>query len=173
MGKFKQNLKNIKAFVFDVDGVFTDGKILFTDDGKQIRNMNVKDGYAVHFAVKKKYPIGIITGGTCNSIKLRFNALGVDDLYIASHNKMKDFEDFISKYDLSPKDILYMGDDLPDYQVMKIVGIPTCPADASTEIKEISSYISPKIGGNGCVRDVLEQVLRAQGKWMDTDAFVW
>ncbi|MBK8805954.1 MAG: HAD-IIIA family hydrolase [Bacteroidales bacterium] len=173
MGKFKQELKNIKAFVFDVDGVFTDGKILFTDEGRQMRNMNVKDGYAIHLAVKKNIPIGIITGGTCNSIVIRFNSLGVTDLYIASKNKMDNFLHFLNKYSLQPEDILYMGDDLPDYQVMKIVGLPTCPSDASQDIKNISHYISDKKGGEGCVRDVVEQTLRAKGMWMDTDAFVW
>jgi len=173
MGKFKQELLNVKGFVFDVDGVFTDGKILITENGKQIRAMNVKDGYAVNFARKKNYPIGIITGGTCESIKHRFNSLGVYDVYIASHNKMVDFHDFLHKYHLEPQDILYMGDDLPDYNVMKTCGLPTCPADASAEIKEISHHISHQKGGNGCIRDVIEQVLKAQGKWLDQDAFVW
>lgn len=173
MGKFKQDLNNIKGFVFDVDGVFTDGKILFTGEGMQIRNMNVKDGYAVHFAVKKKFPIAIITGGTCNSIRIRFTTLGVEDLYISSHDKLADFNHFIKKHGLSPEEILYMGDDLPDYPVMKLVGLPTCPADAAVEIKEISQYISDKKGGEGCVRDIIEQTLRAQNKWMDTDAFIW
>lgn len=173
MTTFKEKLTAVKAFVFDVDGVFTDGKIFILPDGKQARNMNVKDGYAVHFATKKSYPIAIITGGKCESIRGRFDDLGVKDVYISSHNKMDDFNDFLTKYGLHADEVLYMGDDLPDYLVMKAVLVATCPADAAVEIKSISHYISDKNGGTGCVRDVIEQTLRVQGKWMDTDAFVW
>lgn len=173
MGLFKDKLQDVKAFVFDVDGVFTDGLIHVSFDGRQLRSMNVKDGYAVHFAVKKGYPIAIITGGKCPSIIHRFNDLGIHDVYLKSHNKITDYEHFLEKYDLKDEDILYIGDDLPDYQIMKRVGLATCPADASHEIQEISHYISAKPGGNGCVRDIVEQTLRAQNKWMDLDAFVW
>jgi len=173
MGKFKEELNYVKAFVFDVDGVFTDGKIYIFPDSRQMRSMNVKDGYAVNFATKKGYPIGIITGGKCESIRSRFSDLGVSDVYIASHDKRRDFEDFLSKHKLKPQDVLYMGDDLPDYLVMKQVAVPTCPADASEEIKGICHYVSDKKGGEGCVRDVIEQTLKTQKVWMDTDAFVW
>lgn len=173
MANFKEELNHIKAFVFDVDGVFTDGKIFLTGDGAQMRNMNVKDGYAVHHAIKKGYKIGIITGGTCESIRHRFESLGVEDIYISSHNKMEDYHHFLKKYDLADENILYMGDDIPDYQVMKKVRIATCPNDASPEIKEIADYVSHKNGGTGCIRDVIEQTLKTQGAWFGQDAFVW
>ena len=141
MSNFKEQLTEVKAFVFDVDGVFS-GNILLSSSGEQLRPMNMKDGYAVQLAVKKGYPIAIISGGTCESIKIRFSGLGVKDIYICSSNKMKDYEDFANKHHLNFENILYMGDDLPDYQVMKKTGVPVCPADAAAEIKEISKYIS-------------------------------
>jgi 3-deoxy-D-manno-octulosonate 8-phosphate phosphatase (KDO 8-P phosphatase) len=173
MSEFKKKLNHIKGFVFDVDGVFTDGKIFILPDGRQMRNMNVKDGYAVHFAVKKGYPIGIISGGKCESIRVRFEELGVTDIYIASKDKRDDFKDFLSKHNLTENDILYMGDDLPDLPVMKSAGLAACPSDAAKEIIEISHYVSDKRSGDGCVRDVIEQTLKLQGKWADLDAFVW
>lgn len=173
MGKFKDKLKNVRAFIFDVDGVFTNGLIYVDGNGLQMRTSNVKDGYAVHYATKMGYPVAIITGGKCRSIISRFNDLGVKDIYIESSDKMHDFEDFLSKYDLKPKDIMYMGDDLPDYRVMKRCGAKVCPADAAHEILEIADYISEKEGGRGCVRDVIEQTLRAQDMWLTKDAFVW
>ncbi len=173
MGFFKDELKNVKAFVFDVDGVFTDGMLIISGEGIQSRSMNVKDGYAVHYAAKMDFPIAIITGGQCKSVITRFEYLGVKDVYISSHNKMKDLEDFLAKKSLNPEDIFYVGDDLPDFHVMKIVGLCACPADAAPEIKEIAHYISPFDGGKGCVRDIIEQTLKAQGKWLSKDAFVW
>lgn len=173
MGKFKEALNHVKSFVFDIDGVFTDGMIHILPDSRQMRSMNVKDGYAVHFAAKKGYPIGIITGGKCESVRSRFNDLGVTDVYIASHDKRHDFAHFLNKHNLEAKDVLYMGDDLPDYLLMKEVGVATCPANATEEIKGISHYISDKKGGEGCIRDVIEQTLKTQRVWMDTDAFVW
>ncbi len=164
MDNFKERLKDIKAFVFDVDGVFSDNIILHTN-GDLMRHMNVKDGFAVKTAVDKGFTIGMITGGDSESVKQRFNGLGVKDIYLASKNKMIDFEDFCSKYNLKPEEILYMGDDIPDYEVMSKVGLATCPSDAVEEIQNISHYISDKASGTGCVRDVIEQVLRAQGKW--------
>ncbi len=172
MSFFKEELSKIKSFVFDVDGVFSSNVVLYVD-GELMRSINTKDGYAVQYAIKKGYKIAIITGGNSKSVKIRFNNLGVSDVYLASHNKMEDFKDFYFKYDLKPEEILYMGDDLPDFEVMTKVGLPTCPADAVHEIKGISKYISDKKGGQGAVRDVIEQVLRAQGKWIDTSAFGW
>lgn len=165
LDNFKERLKNIKALVFDVDGVFSQNVFLHPD-GDMLRSMNTKDGFALQYAVKtQSFLAGIITGGYSESVKTRFNALGISDVYIKSRNKLEDFEDFMYKYDLKPEEILYMGDDIPDYEVMKAVGIPCCPADAAEEIKSISVYISDKKGGEGCVRDIVEQVLRAQGKW--------
>jgi 3-deoxy-D-manno-octulosonate 8-phosphate phosphatase (KDO 8-P phosphatase) len=173
MGMFKDKLQHVKAFIFDVDGVFTNGFIFVSADGTQTRSMNVKDGYAVHYAVKKGFPIGIISGGKCQSIVHRFNDLGVTDIYLTSYDKMLDFDNFILKYNLSEKDVFYIGDDLPDYNVMKRSGLCACPADATHEIQVISDFISSKGGGQGCVREIIEQTLRAQNKWMDKDAFVW
>ncbi len=165
LDNFKERLKEIKAFVFDVDGVFSNN-VFVQADGELLRNMNTKDGFALHHAVNKQsFVAAIITGGNSESVKIRFKSLGLTDIYLKSANKLEDFEDFISKYDFKPSQVLYMGDDIPDYEVMKKVGIPTCPSDAAEEIKSISVYISDKKGGEGCVRDVIEQVLRAQGKW--------
>ncbi len=166
MSNFKENLGEVKAFVFDVDGVFTDGKLYVNPDGEYIRSMNIKDGYAVQHAVKQGYIVGIITGGNTESVKVRFNSLGITDVYMKSMDKMEDFKDFYFKYDLDPQDILYMGDDIPDYEVMAQVGFPTCPANAVEEIKSISKYISDVKGGEGCVRDVIEQVMKLHGKWV-------
>ena len=169
---FKEKLILVNAFIFDVDGVFS-GNIYLSSSGEQLRSMNIKDGYAVQLAVKKGFPIAIITGGKCDGIKLRFEGLGVKDIYMSSSNKKEAYLDFIHKYHLDPQNIMYMGDDLPDYEVMKEIGIPVCPADAAVEIKALSQYISHIKGGEGCVRDVIEQVLLAQGKWFNEDAFHW
>ncbi|RLD58873.1 MAG: 3-deoxy-D-manno-octulosonate 8-phosphate phosphatase [Bacteroidetes bacterium] len=173
MSNFKEDLRKIEAFVFDFDGVFTDGSLYIFPDGEQVRSMNIKDGYAVQFAIKKDFPIAIISGASCGFVVNRFKGLGVNDIYLHSRNKMNDLNDFIEKRKLNPDNILFMGDDLPDYEVMKYVGVSTCPADAAIEIKSISKYISNYDGGKGCVRDVIEQVLRAQKKWADVDAFHW
>jgi 3-deoxy-D-manno-octulosonate 8-phosphate phosphatase (KDO 8-P phosphatase) len=173
MSNFKEDLTKVKALVFDVDGVFASSKVLLHPSGDLMRTMNIKDGYAVFYAIRKEYIICIISGGTSESVRTRFHKLGVTDIYLGSHNKVNDFKEFINKYNLEPENVLYMGDDLPDYEVMQMVGVPTCPTDAVEEIKAISSYISDKAGGEGCVRDVIEQVLRLQGKWMDGDAFSW
>ncbi len=165
MAYFKEELDKVKAFVFDVDGVFS-SHVVLTPDGEMNRTMNTKDGFAVQFAVKQGFLVGVITGGYSESVRSRFQGLGLSDVYIKSNNKIDDFEDFMYKYDLKPSEIMYMGDDIPDYEVMTKVGLPVCPSDAAEEIKAISVYISDKKGGEGCVRDVIEQVLRAQQKWV-------
>ncbi|HKK60346.1 MAG TPA: HAD hydrolase family protein [Salinivirga sp.] len=163
---FKEQLNNIKVFVFDVDGVFTNGTLYLLPGGELARQMNIRDGFAVKHAAEQGYKIGIITGGEDEPVRWRFNKLGVKDIYLPSKNKVEDLNHFIAQHDIDPASVLYMGDDMPDYKVMKLTGIPTCPADADSEIKQISDYISDKKGGEGCVRDVIEQVLRAQGKWV-------
>ena len=173
MTNFKEGLQKIKAFAFDVDGVLSSPEVYLHPTGDLMRSMNTKDGYALQYAVKRGYPIAIITGGNTESVALRFRGLGITDIYLASSYKTEDFNDFIFKYDLSPEQVLYMGDDLPDYEVMKKVGVPCCPADAVEEIKSVSHYISPYGGGKGCVRDVIEQVLRLHGRWMDGQSFTW
>lgn len=161
---YKEKLNFIKAFVFDVDGVLTDGKILLKD-GTMSRSMNTKDGFAMQFAVKQGFPICIITGGRDESVAERFKGLNITDIYLNSHNKIEDYEDFKCKYQFNDEDILYVGDDIPDYEVMTKVGVAACPFDACPEIKSIATYVSPIKGGNGCVRDVIEQTLKVQEKW--------
>lgn len=172
MPNFKELLPRVKAFAFDVDGVFS-GNIYITSSGEQLRSMNIKDGYAVQLAVKKGFPIAIITGGYSEAIQHRFRGLGVTDIYMKSSCKMDDYNDFLAKYQLSPDDVMYMGDDIPDYEVMRKTGIPVCPADAAEEIKALSLYVSHIRGGDGCVRDVVEQVLRSKNLWLDSQAFHW
>lgn len=174
MADFKELLTNVKAFVFDVDGVLSANSIPLHPNGEPMRMVNIKDGYVLQYAVKKGYHVGIITGGNTNAVRLRFERLGLTDIYMASDIKTRDLNDFLSKHSLSAAEVLYMGDDIPDYHVMKQVGIPVCPADAVPEIKAVSVYISPLKGGEGCARDVMEQALKIQGKWMDDDhAFGW
>ena len=173
MSNFKEELSKVKAFVFDVDGVLASSRVILHPGHEMIRSMNIKDGYAIQYAVRKEYPVAIITGGNSDSVGKRFKNLGVTDIYLRSRNKMDDLHHFIAKREINKENILYMGDDLPDYLVMQEVGFPTCPSDAVEEIKSISTYISDKAGGEGCVRDVIEQVMRLQGRWMEPDAFTW
>jgi len=173
MINFKEGLQRVKAFVFDVDGVLSSPKVYVNPDGDLIRTMNTKDGYAIQYAVKRGYPIAIITGGKSESVGMRFRNLGLTDIYLGSSDKVHDFDDFISKYDISADNVLYMGDDLPDFYVMQKAGVACAPSDAVEEIKAISDYVSHFSGGEGCARDVIEQVLRLHGRWMDGEAFVW
>jgi 3-deoxy-D-manno-octulosonate 8-phosphate phosphatase (KDO 8-P phosphatase) len=173
MTNFKEGLQQVKAFAFDVDGVLSSPKVYLHPNGELMRSMNTKDGYALQHAVKRGYPIAIITGGKTDSVALRFKALGITDIYLGSSYKKDDFNDFLLKYQLDPAHVLYMGDDLPDLEVMKMAGIPCCPSDAVEEIKSVAKYISPSPGGEGCVRDVIEQVLRLHGCWMDGETFSW
>jgi len=173
MPEIKKLLHAVKAFAFDVDGVFTNGSVMLHPGGEFIRMMNIKDGFAVQHAVKMGYPIAIITGGFSKMVKKRFASLGVKDIYMKSANKSIALESFLLKYQLAPADILYMGDDLPDYEVMKKAGFPACPADAAEEIKQLSLYTSACKGGEGCVRDIIEQVLKLQGKWLNDFTFIW
>ncbi len=154
---YKSALKRITTFCFDVDGVFTDGIVHLMPDGEQLRTANVRDGYAVQLAVKKGYRIAIITGGRSEAVRKRFEGLGVTDVFLGS----------------SRKTVCYMGDDIPDFRVMQMVGLAVCPGDAAPEIKAISAYVSPYAGGRGCVRDILEQTMKVQGKWMDDEAHEW
>lgn len=173
MINYKEQLKNINTFIFDYDGVLTDGTVILMNDGDAIRTANVKDGYAIQLAVKKNYNVAIISGGNSQSIIQRFKALKVKDVFIGVENKMNIFNEYLLKKNVKPVNVLYMGDDIPDYGPMLKAGIATCPSDASQEIKSISKYISGFKGGKGCVRDIIEQVLKIQGKWMNDDAFHW
>jgi 3-deoxy-D-manno-octulosonate 8-phosphate phosphatase (KDO 8-P phosphatase) len=173
MSNFKENLGRVRTFIFDIDGVLSLQTIQMNFFGFPTRTMNLRDGYAMQLAVRKGYRIAVISGGRSKNYVRRLQGLGIYDIYMNSRSKIDHFNHFIEKYSLNSDDILYMGDDIPDYQIMKAVGIPVCPADADSEIKQISTYISDKRGGEGCVRDVIEQVLRLHNKWMDNDAFHW
>ena len=171
---FKEDLTHIKAVAFDVDGVLSLNCIPLFPSGEPMRMANIKDGYVIQLAVKMGFPIAIITGGKTEAIRVRFEGLGINDIYLGSSFKTKNFDAFLKKHNLNAQDVLYMGDDIPDIPVMELAGVPTCPADAAVEVKAISKYISNYKGGEGCVRDVIEQVLKAQDKWMkDTHAFGW
>lgn len=162
---YKIGLKHITTFIFDVDGVFTDGKVFLFGEGKYVRSFNNKDSYAVHLAKQKGYHLAVITGGNQASVEEGLKALGIDDVFMRQSDKLSCLEKYTSNRDIKREQILYMGDDLPDAEVMTHVGMPVCPNDAATEIKELSRYVSPHSGGNGCVRDVIEQVLRVRGDW--------
>jgi len=162
---YKEIMPQITTLIFDVDGVLTNGVVTIFPDGEMVRNMNIKDGYALKTAVKVGFNVCIISGGTNEAVRKRFEALGITDVYLGAHNKLIQFNEYINLHNIDPKQILYMGDDIPDYPVMKEVGLPCCPKDAAPEIREIAAYISQKKGGTGCVRDVIEQVLKVQDKW--------
>ncbi len=162
---YKELMPQITTFIFDVDGVLTDGKVVIFPDGQLIRTMNIKDGYALKTAIEKGYNVCIISGGTNEAVKSRLRALGVTDIYLGAHQKVDQLKEYLGVNNIMPKNVLYMGDDIPDYPVMKMIGLPTCPKDAVPEIQNISLYISQKKGGNGCVRDVIEQVMKVQDKW--------
>ena len=159
------SFKKISCFAFDVDGVLTDGSLLVLDDGQMVRRMNIKDGYALQLAVKKGYKLLIISGGMSESVRSRLNKLGIEDVFLKVENKLATLEQYRKDMKLELHEILFMGDDIPDYEVMKQVGIASCPADAAPEIKSISQYISIYKGGEGCARDVIEKVMKVRGDW--------
>lgn len=174
MKNYKEQLKNITTFVFDYDGVMTSGDVLVDGNGVPLRSSDVKDGYALQLAARLGYKIAVITGGYSISIEKRMQMLGVKDVFVRSANKVDVLQKYMETNNLKPEEIIYMGDDLPDYPVMKMVGLPVCPADAVSEIKDISLYISNRNGGKGAVRDIIEQVLKAQDKWMkDFTCYIW
>lgn len=168
------DLSKIRAIIFDVDGVLSAETITLGADGWPLRTVNIKDGYALQLAVKMGLRIAIMTGANVESIKVRYEGLGLQDIYVGCSIKVKTYEAFLEKCGLSDEEVMYMGDDIPDLEVMRRVGCPVCPKDACQEVKEQSLYVSQLKGGYGCGRDVVEQVLRAQGKWLkDEKAFGW
>jgi len=173
MTNYKEKLKNITTFIFDYDGVLSDGSVVMMPDGDGVRRTNVKDGYALNLAVRNGYHVAIISGGKAKSMENRLKALKIPDIYLGVSYKLEKYEELCDMYDLKPEEIIYMGDDIPDMPVMKKVGLACCPSDAAEEVKQISEYISPKKGGEGCARDIIEQVMRIQGKWMNDSAFHW
>jgi 3-deoxy-D-manno-octulosonate 8-phosphate phosphatase (KDO 8-P phosphatase) len=162
---YKEHLNHISTFIFDVDGVLTDGTVTVTTSGEMLRKMNIKDGYALKTAVDKGYHICIISGGSNEGVRLRLQGLGVKDIHLGVHNKTETLTEYLKSHNIDSANALYMGDDIPDLKVMQLVGLPCCPQDAVPEIKAVSSYISHKNGGKGAVRDVIEQVMKVQGKW--------
>jgi 3-deoxy-D-manno-octulosonate 8-phosphate phosphatase (KDO 8-P phosphatase) len=172
MNSYKTILNQINTFIFDIDGVLTDGTVLLYN-GEVIRSMNSKDSYALQYASKLGYSIFVITGGDSEEVKWRFEKAGVREVFLSSSNKVKVFHQLTQKHNIDPDRVLYMGDDIPDYELLKLVALPCCPQDSAIEIKQISKYVSPINGGKGCVRDVIEQTLRVQGKWMLPEAHEW
>ncbi|MGB0182782.1 MAG: KdsC family phosphatase [Schleiferiaceae bacterium] len=170
---YKEIFKNITTVVLDVDGVLTNGDIILMPGMQPVRKMNAKDGYAMQLAVRNGIRMAIITGGRSPEVKERLQGLGITDIYLGASSKMESYEDLKMCYDLKDDEILYMGDDLPDYDIMKIVALAAAPQDAAPEIKSVADYVSPIDGGKGCVRDVLEQLLKIQGKWARSEDRTW
>lgn len=170
---YKELLRHINTFIFDYDGTLTDGTVILLDEGEPLRTANVRDGYAIQLAVKKGYHVAIISGGRSKSMSNRFKMLRVEHVFLGVEHKMDTLKSFIYEIGVKPENVLYLGDDIPDYHPMKFCGVAACPADAAEEIKSVSHYISHLKGGQGCARDVIEQVMKIQGQWMDGDAFSW
>ena len=165
---YKTLLNNVRAFVFDVDGVMTNGKVIITSEGEMYREMDTRDGFALKYALLKGFKIGIISGGTNEGVKKRLELLGVNKVYLGIHEKDIAFDDFVSTFNIKPYQVLYMGDDVPDIPVMEKVGVSTCPQDAVSDVKRVVDYVSHKKGGDGCVREIVEQVMRVQDKWVSS-----
>ena len=168
------DLSKIRAVVFDLDGVLSSETIALGMDGTPLRTVNIKDGYAIQLAMKMGLRVAIISGCKIEAVRKRYEGLGMEDIYLGAAVKIKIYDDFIAKYSLKDDEVIFMGDDIPDLEVMNRVGCAVCPKDACPEVKAVSCYVSDKCGGQGCGRDVLEQVLRVQGKWLkDERAFGW
>lgn len=173
MSTVNYDLTKIKTFIFDVDGVLSPNCIPLSDTGEPIRMVNIKDGYALNLASRSGYELVIITGGNSEAVHQRFSKLGFRHIYMKSTTKINDLNDFLSKSSSKLEEIVYIGDDIPDYQIMTKVGLPIAPSDAAPEVKDVAKYISPFKGGEGVARDIVEQVMKAQGKWMEGMAFGW
>ena len=173
MNNLNEILSPITTFIFDFDGVMTDGTVFCDFEGHPLRATNVKDGYALQLAVKLGYNVALISGAVCPSTIVRMNSLGVTDVFTGIPNKVLKLKEYMEEKGLRPEEIVFMGDDIPDLGVMQTVGLSACPADAANEVKEISKFISKMPGGKGAVRDLIEQVLKTQGKWMTAEAYSW
>lgn len=167
------DFSHITTFIFDFDGVMTDGTVFCDYEGHPLRATNVKDGYALQLASKLGYNVAVISGAICPSMEVRMNSLGVTDVFTGIPDKVMKLNEYMSKKGLKPEEIIFMGDDIPDLRVMQCVGLAVCPADAAPEVKAISKFISEFPGGKGAVRDVIEHVLKVQGKWMTAEAYAW
>lgn len=172
MNSYKEKLAAITTFIFDVDGVFTNGDVSLIGNDV-VRTLNSRDGYAVQYAAKMGYRILVITGGTSEAVKIRLEHLGATEVCLGSSNKLHVYDTLKTTYGFRDEEALYMGDDIPDYHVMRAAGVSACPQDASIEIKGIADYQSPYNGGRHCVRDIIEQTLRVQHKWFHEEAFEW
>jgi 3-deoxy-D-manno-octulosonate 8-phosphate phosphatase (KDO 8-P phosphatase) len=172
MISYKERLNKVTTLIFDIDGVLTNGEIMIFK-GEMVRTLNSRDGYALQYASKMGYRLLVITGGSSVEIKERLLEVGVTEVCLSSFNKLNVYNELKEKYNFQDEEVLYMGDDIPDYEVMNQVGVATCPQDASMEIKRISHYQSPFNGGKHCVRDVIEQTLRVHNKWFTEQAFEW
>ncbi|MBO6051228.1 MAG: HAD hydrolase family protein [Bacteroidales bacterium] len=173
MNDYRDKLKNITTFIFDFDGVLSDGKIWVLPDGDQLRATGVKDGYALQYALRKGYRVAVISGGYSESMRLRYKNFPGMEIFLQVRNKVKVYNEYLDKYGLSREEVMMMGDDIPDYEIMQLSGLKCCPADAAEEIKAIADYVSVKKGGEGAARDVIEQTLKAQGRWFEKDACIW
>ena len=162
---YKEIMNGITTLIFDIDGVLTDGSVFVTNAGEMLRTMNIRDGFALKAAVESGYNVCVISGGSNEGVRVRLRNLGITNIHLGCHDKVETYLEYIELYGIQPEQVMYMGDDIPDFHVMKLVGLPTCPQDASPEIKAISKYISHKNGGKGAVREVIEQVMKVQGKW--------
>jgi 3-deoxy-D-manno-octulosonate 8-phosphate phosphatase (KDO 8-P phosphatase) len=164
---FLEKLKYIKAILLDVDGVLTNGNLLLTESGEQLRQFNIKDGYALQLAVKRGIKIAALSGARSKGVEHRLRGLGIQDVFLGLDSKIEVYQNYLAQNNLASEEVLFVGDDIPDLQVMRLVGLAVCPADAVEEIKAISHYISPKNGGEGCVRDIVEKVLKIQNLWFE------
>ena len=173
MHDLKEMLAKVTTFIFDYDGVMTDGTVYMDSNGDPLRTSNVKDGYALQLAGKLGYHIAVISGAVVTNITRRLNMLGVNDVFTGVPDKTTKLEEYMAENHLSAEQIAFMGDDIPDLRVMQRVGVAACPADAADEVKQISHFVSQRPGGSGCVRDLIEQTLKVQGKWMSAEAFSW
>ena len=162
---YKEIMNHITTLIFDVDGVLTDGIITVTTDGEMLRNMSIKDGYALKSAVMAGYNVCIISGGSNEGVRKRLEGLGITDIYLGAHHKIIQFEEYCKAKNIKPENVMYMGDDIPDLPVMQQVGLAVAPQDAAPEIKDVADYVSPINGGKGCAREVIEQIMRVQEKW--------
>lgn len=173
MSELKELLSGVTTFIFDYDGVMTDGTVYMDSNGDPLRTSNVKDGYAIQLASKLGYHLAVISGAVVTNISKRLNMLGVEDVFTGVPDKVLKLEEYMKQHQLTPDQVVFMGDDIPDIKVMRKVGVPVCPADAADEVKQVSVYVSRCPGGRGCVRDVIEQTLKVQGKWLTAEAYSW
>ena len=170
---FQKKLISVNTFIFDFDGVLSDGKIYTLPDGDQLRATNVKDGYAIQYALKKGYRIAVISGGYSETMKLRYVDFKGMEIFMKVRDKVEKLKEYMAENHLSKEQVMMMGDDIPDCKIMQMAGVKTCPSDACEEIKAMVDYVSPRAGGTGCARDVIEQTLKVQGRWLEEDACLW